>query len=287
MFFTTCLAVSSCRNQPCLTTPACACRLGGCTGPQRTRAAGHGWGRGVWRLFATCARQRERRERICQRAVSAGAPFHLHIKTRPGHSAHAGQACLTTYLLTTPWTRDTAGLQSHRRSVRQVCGGSQAPILWQPRRDRCLACSPTCAPCPAASRSCRYVRLRVCASLQERIQDLGPYVPLLFVAVVAGAELIPLFPTQPLTLASGLLFGPKLARPCRCLYPATMPGLYGAPCVLPPVRAAHCGSAPRRCDRCCLGASVQAHMFGLCRQPHAVSGPLSAALACRFRWAAQ
>ncbi len=62
----------------------------------------------------------------------------------------------------------------------------------------------------------------MCASLQERIQDLGPYGPLLFVAVVAGAELIPLFPTQPLTLASGLLFGPKLARPRRCLYPAAL-----------------------------------------------------------------
>ena len=97
-----------------------------------------------------------------------------------------------------------------------LCKESQAPVT------QLRTCSPACAPYPAASRSCYYGRLRVCASLQERIQDLGPYGPLLFVAVVAGAELIPLFPTQPLTLASGLLFGPKLARPRRCLYPAAL-----------------------------------------------------------------
>ena len=42
---------------------------------------------------------------------------------------------------------------------------------------------------------------------------MGPYGPLLFVVVVVCAELIPLFPTQPLSLASGLLFGPRLVRP--------------------------------------------------------------------------
>lgn len=41
---------------------------------------------------------------------------------------------------------------------------------------------------------------------------MGPYGPLLFVVTVACAELIPLFPTQPLSLASGLLFGPRLVR---------------------------------------------------------------------------
>ncbi|KAK9825428.1 hypothetical protein WJX81_005382 [Elliptochloris bilobata] len=44
----------------------------------------------------------------------------------------------------------------------------------------------------------------------ERLQEMGPYGPLLFVVTVAFAELIPLFPTQPLSLASGLLFGPRL-----------------------------------------------------------------------------
>ena len=47
---------------------------------------------------------------------------------------------------------------------------------------------------------------------QERLQEMGPYGPLLFVVTVACAELIPLFPTQPLSLASGLLFGPRLVR---------------------------------------------------------------------------
>lgn len=41
---------------------------------------------------------------------------------------------------------------------------------------------------------------------------MGPYGPLLFVVTVVCAELIPLFPTQPLSLASGLLFGPRLVR---------------------------------------------------------------------------
>ena len=41
---------------------------------------------------------------------------------------------------------------------------------------------------------------------------MGPYGPLLFVVTVICAELIPLFPTQPLSLASGLLFGPRLVR---------------------------------------------------------------------------
>ena len=48
---------------------------------------------------------------------------------------------------------------------------------------------------------------------QARLQEMGPYGPLLFVVTVACAELIPLFPTQPLSLASGLLFGPRLVRP--------------------------------------------------------------------------
>ncbi|KAK9823488.1 hypothetical protein WJX72_003101 [[Myrmecia] bisecta] len=44
----------------------------------------------------------------------------------------------------------------------------------------------------------------------EKIDSLGPYGPFLFMGAVVCAELIPLFPTQPLCLASGLLFGPKM-----------------------------------------------------------------------------
>ena len=49
-----------------------------------------------------------------------------------------------------------------------------------------------------------------CSSpLQEQVESLGPVVgPLIFVLTMASAEMIPLFPTQPLSLASGLLFGP-------------------------------------------------------------------------------
>eukprot|EP00775_Hariotina_reticulata_P013466 gene13466-13592_t len=42
----------------------------------------------------------------------------------------------------------------------------------------------------------------------DQIQALGPWGGALFVLTVMLAEMVPLFPTQPLTLASGLLFGP-------------------------------------------------------------------------------
>ncbi len=43
---------------------------------------------------------------------------------------------------------------------------------------------------------------------QDKVHELGPWGPALFVFTVVGCEMIPLFPTQPLALASGLLFGP-------------------------------------------------------------------------------
>jgi uncharacterized membrane protein YdjX (TVP38/TMEM64 family) len=43
----------------------------------------------------------------------------------------------------------------------------------------------------------------------EQVHALGPWGAVLFVATVALAEMVPLFPTQPLSLASGLLFGAK------------------------------------------------------------------------------
>lgn len=41
----------------------------------------------------------------------------------------------------------------------------------------------------------------------ETVQALGPWGPVAFVAAVAVLECVPLFPTQPFSLASGLLFG--------------------------------------------------------------------------------
>lgn len=41
----------------------------------------------------------------------------------------------------------------------------------------------------------------------DNVEHLGPYGPLFFVATMIGAEMVPLFPTQPLTIASGILFG--------------------------------------------------------------------------------
>ena len=44
------------------------------------------------------------------------------------------------------------------------------------------------------------------------MQALGPWGPCLFVLTVICCEMIPLFPTQPLALSSGLLFGPYEVR---------------------------------------------------------------------------
>ncbi len=43
--------------------------------------------------------------------------------------------------------------------------------------------------------------------MQDQVQQLGPWGPAAFILAVVCAEMIPLFPTQPLALSSGLLFG--------------------------------------------------------------------------------
>lgn len=50
--------------------------------------------------------------------------------------------------------------------------------------------------------------------LIKTIDALGPWGPAAFIATVAVAECIPLFPTQPLSLASGLLFGAQTGSLC-------------------------------------------------------------------------
>jgi uncharacterized membrane protein YdjX (TVP38/TMEM64 family) len=41
----------------------------------------------------------------------------------------------------------------------------------------------------------------------DNVEALGPYGPVFFVVTMVGVEMVPLFPTQPLTIASGILFG--------------------------------------------------------------------------------
>jgi uncharacterized membrane protein YdjX (TVP38/TMEM64 family) len=52
--------------------------------------------------------------------------------------------------------------------------------------------------------------------LQDQIAALGPWGAALFVVTVMTAEMVPLFPTQPLMLASGLLFGPVKVCSMAC-----------------------------------------------------------------------
>jgi hypothetical protein len=62
------------------------------------------------------------------------------------------------------------------------------------------------------------------------VEALGPWGGVAFVTVVMFAEMVPLFPTQPLSLASGLLFGgPKVSSPSAHV-PAHMPASL---CMLP------------------------------------------------------
>ena len=84
------------------------------------------------------------------------------------------------------------------------------------------------------------------ACVQEQVESLGPVVgPLIFVLTMASVEMIPLFPTQPFLLASGLLFGPLQVRHCSppvmhacvlCLCTTkSAPHPIGLPCSLKPV----------------------------------------------------
>ncbi len=60
---------------------------------------------------------------------------------------------------------------------------------------------------------------------QEFIEGLGPLGPVAYTLLVGCFEMIPLFPTQPLSLASGLLFGAQKVREenVRTLY-RNLPG---------------------------------------------------------------
>jgi hypothetical protein len=77
-------------------------------------------------------------------------------------------------------------------------------------------CAPAGGPadCADARVAARRRRRRRPAAqrLQDQIQALGPWGAVLFVTTVALAEMVPLLPTQPLSLASGLLFGAKEVR---------------------------------------------------------------------------
>ncbi|KAL3154625.1 hypothetical protein ABBQ32_014074 [Trebouxia sp. C0010 RCD-2024] len=68
---------------------------------------------------------------------------------------------------------------------------------------------------PGASYSAESLPIGLLKSWIEQVESLGPVVgPLIFILTMASAEMIPLFPTQPLSLASGLLFGPVQGTFC-------------------------------------------------------------------------
>ena len=94
--------------------------------------------------------------------------------------------------------------------------------------------------------------LSACA--QAKVQALGPWGPGLFILTVLCCEMIPLFPTQPLALSSGLLFGPyevmgTLPQPARThAYHACAPSAESSLPFDPPLLTATqtAGSAGRR-----------------------------------------
>ena len=65
----------------------------------------------------------------------------------------------------------------------------------------------TPALCRSTSRAPSRAACNVRCFEQDEVQAVGPLGPGLFVLAVTVAELIPLFPTQPLALTAGLLFG--------------------------------------------------------------------------------
>ncbi|KAL0023268.1 hypothetical protein WJX77_001475 [Trebouxia sp. C0004] len=68
---------------------------------------------------------------------------------------------------------------------------------------------------PGPSYSAETLPIGLLKSWVEQVESLGPVVgPLIFILTMASAEMIPLFPTQPLSLASGLLFGPVQGTIC-------------------------------------------------------------------------
>lgn len=68
---------------------------------------------------------------------------------------------------------------------------------------------------PGPSYSAETLPIGLLKTWVEQVENLGPVVgPLIFTLTMAAAEMIPLFPTQPLSLASGLLFGPVQGTVC-------------------------------------------------------------------------
>lgn len=61
---------------------------------------------------------------------------------------------------------------------------------------------------PAAAHAGESLPFELVGAWLEEVEALGPWGAAFFVGTVVLAELIPLFPTQPLALAGGLLFGP-------------------------------------------------------------------------------
>ncbi len=74
---------------------------------------------------------------------------------------------------------------------------------------------------------------------------MGPLGPGLFVLAVTAAELIPLFPTQPLALTAGLLFGTWKVLLCNC-----------APFVLPHIDCSTADGHSKGRDACHAASST-------------------------------
>lgn len=53
--------------------------------------------------------------------------------------------------------------------------------------------------------------------MQEGVSALGPWGPVAFIATVSVMECVPLFPTQPLTIGAGILFGATGGAACNLI----------------------------------------------------------------------
>lgn len=73
----------------------------------------------------------------------------------------------------------------------------------------CLAASALMPEAAHASEGLSGQAMELFTAFLEKVESMGPLGAVVFVGVVMLCEMVPLFPTQPLSLASGLLFGPQ------------------------------------------------------------------------------
>ena len=119
-----------------------------------------------------------------------------------------------------------------------------------------LSRAPICVISHAGVHECK---ADVIEPMQDQVQQLGPWQgPAFFIIAVICAEMIPLFPTQPLALSSGLLFGTTEVIMAKQLpWRITMqPMRYLTRVPFPPAFLTKYDTLSSSCTECCAGRAL-------------------------------